>query len=363
MPTCGAPTKKNGTPCKRKVATAGQRCSLHQAATSVKKETGASKQAPAHTTARTTARTNTRITAADTHRHLLAHPPKKGQSSTMQAYKKECMDLLDRMCIDAAAKDGVLDYDARCAQRHGSKFKVVDVHAGKVCCGEVSKETMKQKSERILRIAVKIAEVTTTKKDVQKVVELTESIDPSKTTWRGVLRKLFGYVYSLLSFGIRRPVTLMLMTSAIVLVGYGITSTMVADLTNSVGAWEVGKSMSGLTGRAAAHAASTELTNAQTRQYGMLIKAAVPVFQGALGVAISGAAVGTFPVSVGVMAGGTAVGAMMDAQTFEKAANATASVASATIPAMQTTGQASKTVLRVVGEQFINFLIYSASLE
>ena len=301
-----------------------------------------------------------RITSADTHRcaHLLAHPPKKGQSSTMQAYKEECIELLDRMCLDAATKDGLLDYDTRCAKR-GSKLKVVDVHGGKVCCGEVSKETMQQKSERLLRIAVKIAEVTTTPKEAQKVVEMAEGIDMSKSTWQNVLRNLFGYVYSRIS-SVRRPVTLIVMTAAIVLVGYGITSTIVADLTNSVGVWEVGKSMANLSGRAATHAAKTELTKAETEQYSTLINAAVPVVKGAIGALVGGAAIGTLPVSTGVMAGGAALGAMSDAQTV---ANVSSTVAAAAAPAAEVAGQAAKTTLRVVGEQFLHFLIYSASVE
>ena len=207
--------------------------------------------------------------------------------------------------LDVATKDGLLDYDARCAKR-GAKLKVVDVHGGKVCCGEVSKETMQQRSERLLRIAVKIAEVTMTPKEVQKVVEMADSIDTSKSTWWDVLRNLFGYVYSLLSFGIRRPVTLMVMTAAIVLVGYGITSTIVADLTNGVGE-EVGKSMSGLSGRAAAYAAKTELTKAETEQYSMLIQAAKQVVGAAIGVAITGASGEVLPVSAGLTGGAALV--------------------------------------------------------
>jgi hypothetical protein len=253
------------------------------------------------------------------------------------------------MCLDAAAaKSGPLDYDARCAKR-GAKLGVVDVHGGRVCCGEVSGETMRQKSERLLRIAVKIAEVTTTPKEVRKVVEMAESIDASESTGRGVLRKLFAYVNSLLSFGIRRPVTLMIMTSAIILCGYGITSAIVENVTNSVGTWEVGKGMTGLSGRAAVHATGTEFTNAQTEQYSLLIGAAVPVFKAAIGLTVGGAAVGTLPMSAGVMAGSAALGAMSDAQAV---ANVSSTVVAAAAPMA---GQAAKTTFQV-GVQFLRLL-------
>ena len=306
-------------------------------------------------------RPGSRITSADTHRcvHLLTHPPKKGQSSTMQAYKKECVELLDRMCLDAATRDGLLDYDTRCAKR-GAKLKVLDVYAGRVCCGEISKETMQQKSERLLRIAVKIVEVTMTPTEVQKVTALVEGIDnKSAPTWRSILRKLFSYVYSLLSFGIRRPVTLMIVTTAILLVGHGITSTIVADLTNSVGVWEVGKRMSGLAGRAAMLAAATELTRAQTRKYMMLIGAAVPVVKGAIGGLIGASALGALPMSIGGIAATVAVGAMIDAQTV---GNVTSTVAAAAAPTAHVAGQAVTTTLRIVGEHLCKFVWYSASI-
>ena len=120
---------------------------------------------------------------------------RKGSVVDDAAYKRSA-ELLDRMCLDAATKDGLLDYDARCAKR-GAKLKVVDVHGGKVCRGEVSKETMQQKSERLLRIAVKIAEVTTTPRRCRRSSRWPRASTPPRA--RGVLRKLFGYVYSLLS--------------------------------------------------------------------------------------------------------------------------------------------------------------------
>ena len=266
---------------------------------------------------------------------LLSHPKKTA------TYRKQCAELLDRMCVDAAARDGLLDFDARCAKR-GAHLKVVDVHDGKVCCGAVKRETSQQRAERLLRIAVKIAEVTTTKKEIAQVAKLADEVDGGR---KSVLRKLFGYVHSVLSFGIRRPVTLMIMTTAIVLVGYGITSSIVADLTNSVGAWEVGERVAGASGSAASYVARTELTKAQTEQYGMLIGAATPVVRGALGATAAGAAVGAVPVSAGVVAGGAAVAAMSDARTVARVSNAAAST------------------LSVVGEAFLNFVVYSASIE
>lgn len=301
------------------------------------------------------------ITSSDTQRcaNLLAHPPKRGQQSTMQAYKTECLDLLERMCLDVTSREGLLDFDARCAKR-GSGLKVVDVHSGNVCCGTVTRETSQQKGERLLRIAVKIAEATTTPHEVQTVVEMAEGIDASKSTWRSVLRQLLRYVYSVFSFGIRRPVTLMVMATAIMLVGYGITSSIVADLTNSVGDWERGKRMSGLSGRAAVHATETELTRAKTKQYITLIEAAVPVVKGAIGAAVGGAAMGALPVTAGVMAGGAALGAMSDAHTL---AQASSTVTATVSPAAQLAGHATKTTLRVVGEHFLSFLIHSAMSE
>lgn len=269
----------------------------------------------------------------------------------MQAYKQECVELLDRMCVESATKDGLLDYDGRCA-RGGDKLKVVDVYKGNVCCGEISKETVQQKSERLLRIAIKIAEVTVTTKEVRGVVEMAKNVKSSKT-WRSVLRKLFGYVHSLLSFGIRRPVTLMIMTASILLVGYGITSTIVANLTNSAGAWKIGEGMYNVGGKAAEHATKTELTRVEMAQKKMMIEAAIPIVKGALGFVISGAAVGALPATSGVMAVGAAVGAMSDAQTVADASNAALAVVS----------QGTKAILREVGEQFVRFLLYSVSIE
>lgn len=248
----------------------------------------------------------------------------------------------------------LLRYDAKCAAK-GSAHKAVGVHNGKVCCGEVPEETTTQRIRRVLILAVKIVQSTTTKRQREEVLgkvrEARELEDTrfSGSTARSVLHSLYAYTNSLLSFGVRRPVTLMLFVTATVLVSYGLTSEIIANLTNRVGTWEVGKSMAGLSGQAAAHATRTELTRAQTQQYTMLIDAATPVVRGALGLAIGGAAAGALPASAGIMAAAAAAGALTDAQTAANTASAAADATSSTLSA--------------VGSAFLSFVLYSASIE
>ena len=270
----------------------------------------------------------------------------------MQLYAKECASLLDRMCVAPAARDGLLGYDEACASVAGGKgHAVVDVYNGKACCGEVKGETLKRQSERLLRVAIRIAEATASDKEVRRAVELSARVrdEEGVSALRTATQSLFGYVHSLFSAGMRRPMTLMIMTCAVVLVGMGITSSIISNLTNSVGVWEVGVGMSGLTGRAAEYATKAELTRQEAIKYGALIDSASQVVQAALRGTVALALVGTISPSAGAVAAATAYASLPDMQS---ASSAVGKVASAVAPAA-----------RLAGEAFLRFLVYSASYE
>lgn len=309
--------------------------------------------APKRTTKHAVSRPRPALSAADTARcvHLLNNPLPKGHSSSMERYRAECGELLDRMCLDGMNIQALLEHDASCAAKHAS-YKVVDIDVrngiARVCCGAAGDETETQRAQRLLRVATKIAEATTTRRERQHVLAAVGGVN-EKSSWRSVLNSVYTYVSSVLSFGIRRPVTLMIMVAAIVLVSYGITSDIVANLTNRVGTWEIGKRMADVSGEAAMHATKTELTKAQTTQARLLIGAALPVVKGALSGVVAASAVGTLPASVGKIAVSTALGAVASEEAISAAASGASSVIGST--------------LRVAGEALVRFLIYSASLE
>ena len=388
---CGA-TTRSGAPCKRSVHSLGERCAQHRdggtgggVATThqsnrpasakpyrtplpkaprthskpeIASSASSSKTKPSTSSAVPTP--SARMTAADARRcvHLLTHPPKAGKQSgspTMQKYARECASLLDRMCAAPAAGDGLLGYDGKCESGGGEGHAVVDVYNGKACCGEVAKgETLKRKAERLLRVAIRIAETTASEEEVRRAVELSSRLraqeeEGAQSSLRTATRSLFGYVHSLFSAGMRRPMTLMIMTCAVVLVGMGITSSIVANLTNSVGAWEVGVGMSGLTGRAAEYAAKTELTRQERIKQGALIDAALQVVRGALGGTVAGALVGWASPAAGAVAAASAAASVVDLQSASSLAGKAAFVMA---PAA-----------RLAGEALLRFLVYSASYE
>lgn len=245
-----------------RVSAVGERCHLHKSSSNAPKASSKSssdKKKLQTALAKANGANADLVELVETKRCLEHLSKKPGQSSTQSTYKRKCEAHLENMCQQT--RNQILSGTSTCT--------VFDVYNGKGCCygvKEVKDETPAEAAQRMTRVFLKLAEDSTTvaeRKNILTMLRAFADARKEKKKWRELIRKMFQYVKkSVLEFDIRQPILLMIMVTAIILVVLGMTSRIVSKLTNRVGTWTIGQTMTGLGGDAAEFATRTELTRA-----------------------------------------------------------------------------------------------------